>query len=147
MAQTVYALDSSGKLVTVEADDFTSLYRDLITDRLYGASGTAVEALFTASSRLEGTWKRRIVLDKPANFGWLAVESDFLDKDGATARSVVVTVYNAAGTVLSTSTVSSRTPVRLPQMREREVIVGVVSKAIVTRVTLASTADELKVLT
>ena len=145
---TAYILDQSGKMTTIDAGYVTAVYRDLVTDKLCTASLSAVSARFTsATARLEGTWKRRQVMAKPVNFGWLAVESDFLDKDGTTARSVVVTIYNAAGTTLSTTTVSSRTPVRVPIMREREVIVGVVSKAIVTRVTLASTAEELKVLT
>jgi hypothetical protein len=143
----IYALDSSSKLVTLESGSSSAVYRDAITDTLVSATGTTAEALFTAATRLEATWTRRIVLPAHANLGWLEVEADYLDADGSTARSVVVTISKPSGTVLATKTVTSDAPVRLPAFREKEIVVSIVSKAKVTRVRMASTAKELKEVT
>lgn len=141
---TAYALDlADGKLTTVEIDNPTALFRDTWTDALYVSSLDAVSALFTGATRESATWSRTIVFPKYETFSWLVVESDFLDAD-ATAESAVVNVYNESGTLLSTSTVSSRTPVRLTPFYEREIRVEVVSRARITGVILASTTDELQ---
>lgn len=150
MTQTLYALNLNegpnfGRLTTVDITTASALYRDTPTDTLYTAVATAVNALFSGTTRLSATWVKRIVLEEYHSFSWLMVQSDFKDVNGA-AVTATVTIADAAGAVLSTTVVSSREPVRLAAFRELELVVTVVSKARITAVHLASTTEELKAL-
>lgn len=147
----VYALNLNegpnfGKLVTLEVDNVTAIFRDGLTDTLYAAVDSDARALFSGDARLEATWSKRIVTEKYETYAWLEVESDFTDADAETAASVAVTIADADGATLASATLTDRTPVRLPAFRERELIVTVVSKARITAVKLASTTEELKAL-
>lgn len=141
---SLYALDvASGKLVTVDAgDEVSALYADRATDALYAAAGTDAHNLFGATVRRTGTWKKLLVLDEFETFAWCEVTSDFTDADGA-AASVTLNIYNAAGTLLASATVSNREPVRLAPFCEQEIQLEVVSKAKVSLVRLAGDAAEL----
>lgn len=150
MPQTLYALNLNegpnfGRLTTVDITTATALYRDAPTDLLYTAVGTAVNALFAGTTRLSATWVKRIVLEEYHSFAWLMVESDFTDAN-ASAVTATVTIADSAGTVLSTTVVSSRDPVRLAPFREREFVVTIASKARITAVHLASTTAELQAI-
>jgi hypothetical protein len=128
---------ASGKLSTSDVAGST-FYRDLFTDVMYAAEGTAIKAIMRGATRRTGTWKsKRVVLASPANFAWLQVDSSF-------ESAVTVKVY-ADGTLWHTATVSTVEPVRLPQGRYREWEVQVESAAsAVTSVILASTTAELR---
>jgi len=135
----VYALHlKTGKLTTIDIGAST-IYRDLIADRLYIASGTTIQSLFTSETMRDATWKCKIMpLARPANLGWLQVDSEF-------EEDVVVKVYRD-GVLTDTKTVTSKTPVRLSSKHAIEHEVQVESQSRVTRVTLASTSEELRAL-
>lgn len=132
-----YSLDmATGKLTTVDATG-TAFYRDLVTDTLYLASGTAIKSLYTAGTKRTASWKgKKAVLPRYANLGWLQVDSEF-------ESAVTVKLYRD-GTLTDTKVVTSRAPVRLSSVRALEHEVQVEGAAKVTSVTLASSAQELR---
>lgn len=142
----VYTLDlKTGKLTTMTVGSATTLYLDESTDTLFAAVGTGAVALTgSTTARRTAVWTKRLSLGDYQHFSWLEVMSDFTDKNG-NAASVVVSIYKDDGTTLiHTATVTSREPVRLPDFEEQEIILQVQSKARVTKVTMASSAEELQ---
>ena len=73
-----YALNLlTGKLVTLDRSA-SAVFRNLMTDRLYVASGTTIQELFSASTRRTARWKsKRAVAPQEVNLGWVMAESDF----------------------------------------------------------------------
>lgn len=143
-AQLTYALNlTTGKLVTLTTPDLSAAFVDKPTDSLFVAVEDGATALFQGTTRDTGTWTKRVIQPRYDTYSWLEVESAFTDANGA-AASVTITVSDAAGNVLSTNVVSSRTPTRVAPWREKEVIVTISSKARIASVTFASSAEELK---
>jgi hypothetical protein len=151
MARMALALRAdTGKLTSVDGVA-TAVFHDRVTDTLYVASGTDVYALFSETTRKEGWWRGRVeIMSDYGGFGWLAVNSRFVDADG-TATPVTIRLYgDDDGTNTSTramifeAEVTALAPIRMPAYLGREFIVDVTSKARVESVTFATTAKELK---
>jgi hypothetical protein len=134
-----YCLDPrTGKLTKIAVTGST-FYRDQITDRLYMAVGATIISVCSAATYQSGIWKSKlVVLPKPAGFAWLYVQSEF-------SANVTVRLYKN-GTLFSTKTVTSRTPVRIESGRDSEWEVEIESTARITEVLLASTSEELRAL-
>jgi hypothetical protein len=128
---------ADGKLTTLDVAGST-FYRDLFTDVVYAAEGTAIKAIMRGATRRTGTWKsKRIVLAQPTGFAWLQVDSSF-------ESAVTVKIY-ADGTLWHTAAVTTVDPVRLPVGRYRDWEVQVESAAeAVTSVLLAGHTAELQ---
>jgi hypothetical protein len=141
-SSTGYMLDiNTGKLTTVTANGATALHRDILTDTLYYATGTVIKSAFTAGTNRTGTWKsKKVIMPKPANLGWLQVDSDFTG-----GAAITVKLYRD-GTLTDTKTVTSKTPVRVSSKYAIEHELQVEGAIDATQVTLASTMDELRVL-
>lgn len=134
---SAYALDqATGKLGTVDVAP-TAFYSDLKTDRIYGASGTAVSGLFVGTALRTAKWRSKIVVT-PAQTGlaWLVAESDF-------SAPITVRWYGDGG-LRHTATLTSRAPVRLPHGRYLEHEIEVESAARLNSITLASSTQELQ---
>lgn len=130
-----YALDlTNGKLTTIDATG-SAFYRDLLTDTLYLASGTTIQALFVGASKRNAVWKsKNMVMQGPANLGWLQANAD---------GPLTVKLYRD-GVLTDTKVLTSRAPVRVRSVRAIEHEVQVESAARVTSVTLTSTSQELR---
>jgi hypothetical protein len=132
-----YAIDlDTGKLVTIDATG-SAFYRDLVSDRLYLAQGTAIKAMFASATKRTGSWKTKLaVLPRPANMGWLQADSDF-------ESALTVRIYRD-GELTDTKVLASRAPVRISSGRALEYEVEVEGAVRGTSVTIASTAEELR---
>jgi hypothetical protein len=134
-----YALDLRlGKLDMLDGTG-SAFYRDLLTDTLYIATGTTIKAMFSAGTRRQAVWRSKIIcLQNYANLGWLQAQSDF-------AAPITVKLYRE-GVLTDTIVLTDRNPARLSSSRALEHEVQVESSAIVSSVTMASSAAELKAL-
>jgi hypothetical protein len=134
-----YMLDiGSGKLVAVTVGA-TAFFRDSITDRLYSASGLAINALFASATKRTATWRTKIVqLDSYPSHSWLQAQSNY--EGGGT---ITVNLYGD-GALIQTATLGSREPVRVVPGMYREWEIEVQSACRITRATLASNTEELK---
>jgi hypothetical protein len=141
-SSTGYMLDlKTRKLTTVTANGATALFRDILSDTLYYATGTVIKSAFTAATNRTATWKsKKIVLPKPANLAWLQVDSDFTG-----GAAITVKLYRD-GTLTDTKTVTSKTPVRVSSKYAIEHEVQVEGAIDATTVALASTTEELRVI-
>jgi hypothetical protein len=116
------------------ASGASAAYTDLLTDTMYTVVSGAVTPMF-AGSATTGVWQSSIYTfnDKPT-FAWARVNGDF------TSGSLVV---YADGNAIQTSTVSANTPIRLTSTRGREWSVKWTDTQSATRITLASSSEEL----
>ena len=132
-----YALDTlTGKLTQFDLFG-TAFYRDTLTDTLYLVSGTQVQALFGAPHTMPAVYRTPVIQSpKQSPMAWLQVDSDW-------STSVTVTWYGD-GVARHTVTLTGPEPVRLPAGRYREHEIMLLSSARVTKVTLASTTEELQ---
>lgn len=123
--------------VVVPAVPYTAAYQDRMLDAIYAANGTQVYKLFAGPNFKTGTWRSKIaVMPKHTGFAWLSIESDF--------TAPITVRWYGDGALQHTSTVSSREPVRLPAGRWLEHEIEVESTARWSRLTMASSGDELR---
>lgn len=132
-----YALDpSTGKLGTVDVAP-TAFCSDLKTDRIYGASGTAVTGLFAGTALRTAKWRSKIVVTPmQAGMAWVVAESDF-------AAPITVRWYGD-GVLRHTATLASRSPVRLPFGRYLEHEIEVEAATRWNSLTVAGSTAELQ---
>ncbi|MBX3653189.1 MAG: hypothetical protein KF686_03325 [Ramlibacter sp.] len=127
---------STGKLSTVDLSA-SAFYRDLASGRLFAASGDAINGAFAAQTLRTAVHRTpRIVLPAYASFAWVQADSDF-------AAEMTVKIYRD-GTLVSTSALTSRKPVRAKTGRHNEWEVQTEGAVRATSVTVASSTDELK---
>lgn len=132
-----YALDTlTGKLTQFDLFG-TAFYRDTLTDTLYLVKGTKVQALFGAVNTLPAVYRTPVIQSpKQTPMAWLQVDGDW--------SSSVTVVWYGDGVARHTVTLTKPDPVRLPAGRYREHEIMLLSSARVTKVTLASTTEELQ---
>jgi len=119
----------------------TAAFTDKLNDVLYVASGGSLKAAFGSASRRSATWKTgKMMMEKQAPLAWLNVQGDQSASDAAVVKWI------GDGELRYVATVQSNTPVRLPAGRWIEHEIEVASAARITRVTLASTTQELQAL-
>ena len=138
-------LTTAGKLLTMDfatkgmtlttASGATAAYTDLLTDTLYTAVSTTVLPMLSGSAQ-SGVWKSGVYTfnDQPS-FAWARVNGNF--------TSGTLVVY-ADGNTAQTSTVSANTPIRLAATRGREWSLQWTDDERATRITLASSSEELR---
>lgn len=127
---------TDGKLVTADVSA-SAFYRDLVTDTVYSASGTAINALFAGNTRRTAIYKSpRIVLPAYASMAWAQADSDY-------ASNVTVKSYGN-GTLLNTATLSNRLPKRHARGRFNEWELQIEAAVAVTSATMASSTEEIK---
>ncbi len=134
---SAYALDpATGKLGTVDITP-TAFFSDLKTDKLYGASGTAISGLFAGTTLRTAKWRSKVIVT-PAQTGlaWVVAESDF--DAGITVR------WYGDGVLRHTATLTNRSPVRLPPGRYLEHEIEVEATTRWNSITLASSTQELQ---
>lgn len=127
---------TDGKLTTADVSA-SAFYRDLVTDTVYAANGTAINSLFTGNTRRSAVYKTpRIVLPAYASMAWAQADSDY-------ASNVTVKSYGN-GTLLNTATLSSRLPKRHARGRFNEWELQIEAAVAVTSATVASSTEEMK---
>jgi len=135
-----YAFDIvRGKLGSITGvNTLTTAFVDRQADELFVCDGTAVVSVFSAQPRT-ALWESTLVV-MPAQVGmaWLQVFGAQSADDPVTVR------WYGDGALRHTATVTDITPVRLPPGRWLEHSVQVESATRVTRVTLASSTQELQ---
>jgi hypothetical protein len=106
-----YALHlETGKLTTLDVTGST-FYSDMLTDKLYVASGSNIIACFSGTGHRSGRFKsKRFVAPLHASYAWASIESNF-EEGPVTLR------WFGDGELKHTTSVSSRAPVRLPAGR------------------------------
>lgn len=115
---------------------YSAFYQDRMNDAVYASSGTQVFKLFNGNPKTS-VWKsKRFVLPKQAGFAWLVIESDF--------ESSITVRWYGDGKLHYSIEVTSRAPVRLPPGRWLEHEIEVETKARWSKLTLASSGDELR---
>lgn len=136
------AIDVESKRISTLDITVTAAFTDKLTDAMYVASGTSVIGMFLGASARTATWRSaRIRLEAPAGFAWLHV----LGQHSVSAPATIRAYWdNGSGmTLLHTAVVTSNDPVRFPPGRSGEWEFEVESAARVTRVTFASSVQEL----
>jgi hypothetical protein len=135
-----YALDlKEGKLTTVDLTA-SAFFRDLLTDTLYYATGTAIKSFATAGTYRTATWKSPIVVQpKFIGYSWVQADSNY--------EANVTLKLHANGTLHSTTTLSSRAAKKGSGTgRHREWEMTVEAAVRVTSATAASSTEELRQL-
>jgi hypothetical protein len=135
--QKCYALHTgTGKLTTVGVQG-SALYTDLLTDRLYIANGTSINALFAGTTYRTGRWRSKVaVLGQQTGFAWLTIESNF--------TAPITVRWYGDGALVYTATVTSRAPIRLPAGRYLEHEIEIETTARWNKLTFASSTAELQ---
>lgn len=117
----------------------TSAYVDRLTDTLYIANGTSIQAVYGGASRRTGYWRSaKVALPTYAGLAWLQVMGDQTPSTPVTVR------WYGDGNLIYTATVTNILPQRLPPGRFIEHEVEVEGSVQVTSVTLASSTAELQ---
>lgn len=117
----------------------TSAYVDRLTDTLYIANGTAIQAVYGGASRRTGYWRSaKVALPLYAGLAWLQVMGDQTPSNPVTVR------WYGDGVLIHTATVTNILPQRLPPGKFVEHEVEVEGAVEVTSVTLASSTAELQ---
>jgi hypothetical protein len=134
----MYALDFvSGKLVEVTGTTPTAFHSDKITDTLYCVVGTAIKAMFGASTKRTAVYKTGVItLPKQEPIAWLQVFSDF--------ASTVTVKWYGDGVLRQTHTPTTTAPLRLPAGRYLEHQIEITSAATITSVVFAGSTQELQ---
>lgn len=131
--------DFNSKSLVEVSDGADAVYSDKSTDTMYVLDSTSIKDYFpTIGTNLQLSWQsKRFILPAFASFAWLAVDANF--------GSVTVNIF-ANGSLFKSRTLTSNTPVRLPPGRYKDWQIEIVSDTVVTRVTIASSSAELKVV-
>lgn len=110
---------------------------------VYALIGTTIyDVLPKTGNYRTGSWySKTFRLGRPQSFGWLHVDSDFLNNGSAV--SATVRIY-ASGSLLQTLTVSSSAPVRVKPGKHSDWRAEVDCAAQINGVVLATTTEELK---
>lgn len=117
----------------------TAAYVDKVNDVLYIASGTNIQAVFGGATRRTGLWKSgRVVMPFQSTFAWFQIMGDQSEANPVTFR------WYGDGVLVHSVTVTNILPDRLPPGRWLEHEIEIESTARVTRITLASSTEELK---
>ncbi len=107
----------------------------LLSDRLFVVHGTAVKAAGDGAV-LAATWRSRPFIHPwPEGYGWIRV-------NGPEVASVTVR-YRLAGAVVHTATFTSRSPQRLPALKDHRIELEIEAAERVTSVSVAKTPQEL----
>lgn len=132
-----YALNLvSGKLVTIDRAA-SAVFYNALSNRLYVASGTTVQELFSAASSRTARWKgKKAVAERPVNMGWAQAESEF-------ASPVTLNLYRS-GILSDAKTLSSNKAKRLSSARHKEHEVEIQAAVPVQRAIVATHAEALK---
>jgi len=123
--------------IDLQAD---AVFVERVSDTLYLALGTSINAVFGAATRRTGRWKSKLItLPVHAPFAWLQVFGD-------QSVGVPVTVrWYAEGVLRYTSPpVTGVAPIRLPAGRWNEHEIEIETKARVTSLILAGSTQELQ---
>jgi len=129
---------STGKLGRIGLSA-TAVFTDTLTDTLYAAYGTSIQAVFGATTRRVGRWRSaKMVLPAQSAVAWLKVYGDQSESAPVTVR------WYGDGQLRHTAVLTSTEPVRLPPGRWLEHEVEVESTARVTRVVLAGDTKDLQ---
>jgi hypothetical protein len=129
---------ASGKLGRVDLRA-TATYTDTLTDTLYIANGSSIQAVFGSAARRTGRWRSgRVPLQAQVPFAWLKVYGD------QSASAPVTVRWYGDGVLRHTATITDINPVRLPPGRWLEHEVEVESAARVTRLVMAGNTQELQ---
>lgn len=133
----IYMLDFVSKKLTQLSELATALYVDQVTDTLYIVNGTQIQAVFGGATARTGLYRTGIIkLDRQTPMAWLQVDGDY--------TAPVTLRWYGDGVLRYTATLNNITPVRLPAGRYLEHEIEIESSARVTRVTMASTTEELQ---
>lgn len=162
-----YALDVASTKISTFTYSTTTLYSDMNTDKLYAVSGTSLLELFGGAAYNVATWKSRpFVISDFASMACVRVESDFKSANGLDGAVVTITyigdgvvrhkielspIYakhtlfsnGVEGATITLTITDPRMPQRLPSGQYREIEVQVEARCAVTRLTMASSMQEL----
>lgn len=162
-----YAIDVASTKISTFSYSTSTLYSDMNTDKLYVVTGTELKDLFGGAAYDTATWKSRpFVISDFASMACVRVESDFKGADGTSPATITVTYigdgavqhtvaisptsvthtkYNGgvAGTPVTVPISNPRMPQRLPPGQFRDIELQVAGACSVTRVTMASSMQEL----
>ena len=132
-----YMLDFVSKKLTQLTDSASAMYVDQVSDTLYIVNGTQIQAVFGGATPRVGFYRTGIMkLERQVPLAWLQVDSDY--------TTPVIVRWYGDGVLRYTATLNSIAPTRLPAGRYLEHELEIESTARVTRVTLASTTQELQ---
>jgi hypothetical protein len=133
-----YAVDLTSKKISQLTQVSTGVYTDMVTDKIYVVSGTTLLDLFGSASTNTGVWKsKKFVISSHSPFSCLRVESTF-------ESPVTVKMYgDSSVSPTYTATFTTRAPQRLPPGQYREIELQIESTCPVTRVTMATSMQEL----
>lgn len=114
-----------------------TFYTDLRTDTLYAVDGTDIIPFIDAAEPARtAVWRsRKFVLPYAPTHAWGRV-------NGLLTGNVIVRLYGD-GALISTDTVSARTPFRIPAKRARAWEIEIESTSQISSATIASSAAEL----
>lgn len=122
--------------VVIEAGSIGTFYTDLRTDTLYAVDGTDVVPFFDTGKRV-GLWRSgKFVLRAQPSFAWARINGP--GSIDATLRLL------ADGVEVYEVNITDRDPVRLPAVRGQIWEVEIEGEGIVTSLSLASSAAELR---
>lgn len=117
------------------ADQIGTFYTDLRTDTLYAVEGEDIVPFLDTGLRT-GVWRsRKFVLPSAPSYAWGRI-------NGLLTGNVTVRLYGD-GVLISTDTISARTPFRIPARRARLWEIEIESTSQVSSVTIASSTEEL----
>lgn len=117
------------------ADQIGTFYTDLLTDTLYAVDGTDIVPFLDTGLRTAVWRSKKFVLPSAPTYAWGRV-------NGLLTGNVTVRLYGDNG-LISTNTVSTRTPFRIPAKRARVWEIEIESTSQISSVTIASSAAEL----
>jgi hypothetical protein len=128
----------SGEIGTLDLTA-SAVWVDRITDMMYVAAGTSINAVYGGTTNRTGVWRSKLFrLPAQATHGWLKLATDA----NATAT---VRIYRDGGTTpWHTATVTGSTPVRLPAGRSEDWQIEVESTSRLVSLILAADTATLQ---
>ena len=117
------------------ADQIGTFYTDLRTDTLYAVEGEDIVPFLDTGLRTAVWRSRKFVLPSAPSYAWGRI-------NGLLTGNVTVRLYGD-GVLISTDTISARTPFRIPARRARLWEIEIESTSQVSSVTIASSTEEL----
>lgn len=138
-AKGCFALDFAARKLTRVALAWDAVFRDPVQDAVFALDAAGVRRLFGAPQRRTGRWVSGVqVTPVHTALAWVQVQGEQSPAAPATLR------WRADGKLRHEVVLTDKRPRRLPPGRWREHVLELESAARVSRVTLASSTDELQ---